>query len=83
MADNTPAAPAEVVTVGAPVPGEDVAKVNEPTRFAAAQQERPPVVFVRATEDLYAHGVRAAVAGDLVPASVAKNNGWDKQVEKI
>jgi hypothetical protein len=81
LTDEAP--PVVEVSAGVPAAGVDVANVNEPTKYAADATPREAPVFVRATQDLYAHGVRAAVKGDLVPASVAKENGWDKQTEKI
>ena len=66
----------------APAVGEDVAAVNEPTRLAAPEGREEPR-FVVATEELYAHGRRAHMPGDLVPVANVERNGWQNGTRAV
>ena len=78
-------APAPTVENGeaVPGPGDDLAKVWEPTRHATGSEDRPSVEWAVATEDLYVNGVRAHVAGDHVPLVNVERNGWADQVRSL
>ncbi len=75
MAARKEAAPEEVTA------GTDTAEVNEPTKFATGETERPAPDYYIATAELFAHGVRAHMPGDRVPSVNVEKHGWQDGVK--
>lgn len=73
----------EQADANAPAVGEDVAAVNEPTRYANEADEREAPAYVVATEELYAYGVRAHLPGDLVPVANVEKHNWQNGTKAV